>query len=642
MQKMVFETAENTRLAVTAETQKQLRNNFNKLALDMEKKSKALENKTNISSQMKKEYLDDFSKDIRKESKTIFKKLQGKIENDMGSVAMGAVVDMDEWCKHAGISMGTALHNIPMQTVQNVANGKVYGGDWTLSKAIWGCDQKVAKDINTIVSNGIAANMSAYDIAKDLEKYVDPSAKKDWAWNKVYPGTSKRIDYNAQRLARTMVNHAYQQSTVQACKQNPFVTGVEWISACTNRTCDLCLSRHKHVFSKNDVPLDHPNGMCTLVAYIEKNMDDISNELADWANGKPNEELDEWNANLHGGTLEKTTVFSNLQKKYLGKYGYSPDNMPTDFTEWSHKLDSDDKSELLAIKNMNQAEHPFQELNKWYDKYLSEDNLEPKITFEPYAKSDAKKLYGVKGNKNKIGGTFSPDDYSQARKDKALWSYNMEEIDDALRPTTSKTWIDAAIEERQGGYYYTAGSGHMNRPLRQGLDWDYEDSRGASHIKGLTDMIDKTTYNQDVWLQRGVDSGGSKSFLHLDSSDDIYSAMSNVDKLKHKLVGNVYTDDAFLSCGAAKGKGFNDTVIYNIYCPKGTKMIYAEPFSSYGNGDGLNWDGISKQSSFGSEFEVILQRGSSFRITDVKTNGDKIFIDMEVVAQEPLAMLKNH
>ena len=64
-------------------------------------------------------------------------------------------------------------------------------------------------DIQYIVAQGIASQKSAFDIAKDLEKYVDPSAKKDWAWSKVYPGTKKVVDYNAQRLARTMVSHAY-------------------------------------------------------------------------------------------------------------------------------------------------------------------------------------------------------------------------------------------------------------------------------------------------------------------------------------------------------------------------------------------------------------------------------------------------
>jgi hypothetical protein len=38
------------------------------------------------------------------------------------------------------------------------------------------------------------------------------------------------------------------------------------------------------------------------------------------------------------------------------------------------------------------------------------------------------------------------------------------------------------------------------------------------------------------------------------------------------------TDEGFVSCGSARGQGFSG-YIFNIYCPKGTKMLYAEPFT---------------------------------------------------------------
>ncbi|GHV56563.1 hypothetical protein AGMMS49579_21280 [Spirochaetia bacterium] len=60
----------------------------------------------------------------------------------------------------------------------------------------------------------------------------------------------------------------------------------------------------------------------------------------------------------------------------------------------------------------------------------------------------------------------------------------------------------------------------------------------------------------------------------------------------------------------------------DIYAPKGTQMMYAEPFSAYGRGGGSGWDGISKQSHFGRESEMIIQRGASYTITKIeKTNG---------------------
>jgi SPP1 gp7 family putative phage head morphogenesis protein len=161
-----------------------------------------------------------------------------------------------------------------------------------LSRSIWNSTSKAKKDINTIIAEGIAQNKSTYDIAKDLEKYVNPSAKKDWAWSKVYPGTNKVVDYNAQRLARTMVSHAYQQAFVRVTKPNPFVTKYRWLASNSNRVCELCNSRDGVLFEKDDLPMDHPNGMCTFTAVIDQPMTDIADRIADWALGQPDSELD--------------------------------------------------------------------------------------------------------------------------------------------------------------------------------------------------------------------------------------------------------------------------------------------------------------------------------------------------------------
>ncbi len=60
------------------------------------------------------------------------------------------------------------------------------------------------------------------------------------------------------------------------------------------RTCELCSSRDGQLFDKDSVPLDHPNGMCTIVAVIPQSDQEIADELAAWANGKENPALDKW------------------------------------------------------------------------------------------------------------------------------------------------------------------------------------------------------------------------------------------------------------------------------------------------------------------------------------------------------------
>lgn len=37
--------------------------------------------------------------------------------------------------------------------------------------------------------------------------------------------------------------------------------------------------------------------------------------------------------------------------------------------------------------------------------------------------------------------------------------------------------------------------------------------------------------------------------------------------------------------------------------------MYVEPISASGDGDGISWDGVSGQRSFGGKLEFVIQRG---------------------------------
>jgi hypothetical protein len=191
---------------------------------------------------------------------------------------------------------GTAFMYVPQDIVEELASGKLYEGrPWTLSRAIWSDNALKNNDLDYIVGRGIAQQKSVYDIAKDLETYVNPSTRKDWDWSKVYPLSKKKIDYNAQRLARTMISHAYQESFVRTTKDNPFITAYKWeISNASDRVCEVCKDRATDnkfglgagIFPKDQLPLDHPNGMCTYTSVIPDSMYSIADKLADWTLGK--------------------------------------------------------------------------------------------------------------------------------------------------------------------------------------------------------------------------------------------------------------------------------------------------------------------------------------------------------------------
>lgn len=226
---------------------------------------------------------------------------------------------------------------------------------------------------------------------------------------------------------------------------------------------------------------------------------------------------------------------------------------------------------------------------------------------------------------------FGNDAYTKERKNAAVWAKDTKDADDVLRDKCGSIWRAATSDEKNAIYGYTEEYHPINEPLR-GLTYygpDVKAKRGLARIPHVTSIINKSNYDFDIWLQRGDDLIALKKFGLLN-----YNTASDAE-IK-ALVGKTGTEGAFWSAGVAKGKGFSGEVIFNIYAPRGTKMMYCEPFSAYGHGDGKSWDGINKQSSFGYESEILIQRGTTFRITKVEKSGGIWYIDVDIIGQAPL------
>ena len=262
----------------------------------------------------------------------------------------------------------------------------------------------------------------------------------------------------------------------------------------------------------------------------------------------------------------------------------------------------------------------------------------------------------VQGDLKKLeqGGIIdSVDDaFSQERKDVAIWAKTTKEADDVLRDACGEVWRTSPPIQKNAIYDYTQSYHKFNEPLR-GIEYGSEkflgvgnvdlDQIGVSYqgwkpgqmrkeINAMTDIISKSTYKEDFWLQRGCRFKGMDKFFNV-PMDRLQSATQA--ELEQLLLNTTPTEYGFCSCGVAKGKGFSGDIILNIYAPSGTQMMYVEPFSAFGNGGGKNWDGIAKQGSFGQESEIILQQGTKFRVTKVEKTPGMIYIDLEVIEQTP-------
>jgi SPP1 gp7 family putative phage head morphogenesis protein len=290
--KFNLNTADGIRVELTKQQQKEIEDLYRRVAKNIAKEAEKIPRTT--SDAMRQQYLKKLQKQVDDQLEKLGEEIQGTITHNMALTAQAMVSANQQVLGSVGLYVQGAFSRVPDDVVRSVATGQLYKGDWSLSKAIWGNTKKTQKDINTIIAEGIAQNKSAYAIAKDLEKYVNPSAKKDWDWAKVYPGTSKKVDYNAQRLARTAVSHAYQQSFIRTTQKNPFVTKYKWLGSNSHRICPICAERDGKLFEKDELPLDHPNGMCTFVAVMDESMVDMADRIADWALGKPDPELDDY------------------------------------------------------------------------------------------------------------------------------------------------------------------------------------------------------------------------------------------------------------------------------------------------------------------------------------------------------------
>ena len=244
-------------------------------------------------------------------------------------------------------------------------------------------------------------------------------------------------------------------------------------------------------------------------------------------------------------------------------------------------------------------------------------------------------------------GLVEDSAFSEERKANA-WKFDSSaEADRHFREGCGKVWREATSAERKGIYGYTAASGAWNRPLSgfrkpygaPGTGWekkfyvgpgdvwiDYEDKGSA--IRDMTSLIEKSTYDHDTWLVRGCDYDAMESFFGASASK--LSGMS-ADELK-SFVGMSNRIQSFVSTGTAAGKGFSHKpVAMEIYCPAGSEMMYAEPFSAFSGASYGEWDGRKEQHGFGREPEMILQRGGYYTATDVYKGTDgKIHVVLEL------------
>lgn len=343
-----FKNAEAIRDQVTLEQQKQITSLYEQWANELDEKAKWLaKHSTSWSSGVQRTQYDMLKRQMQQTSHQVSNGVYTLTKDGMFKVADAVVKDSVDWMSSFGFSgkgLDAAFEHVPASVVNSLVTGSVYdnAGSWSLSKAIWSDNEKALRDIYQIMAGGLVKNMSVEEIARDLKAYVSPNAALDWQGPTGLKIYKHKVDYNAQRLARTLTQHTYQQSMVAAAKDNPFIDEFVWV-ANGSRVCQICADRDGTHYKKDKLPLDHPNGMCVMEPVI---VDDMVDKLADWVNSEDGTypEIDEFSEKFG---YEPGKVSSLGLQGIKDKYGNSSYKT---LNTWFQKLPKDVQAEVKAIK----------------------------------------------------------------------------------------------------------------------------------------------------------------------------------------------------------------------------------------------------------------------------------------------------
>lgn len=312
-----YDASKEERDKVTAERERKLYQSFENMRKQIDEQIQTM-NFSTVSERVKRQQLEEIRNKLQEQLQSHYNALESGLKDDMVSVGQSVLKESESFYTSLNMPIGMSITSFPVEIMNNVVNGSVYDEKWYLSKALWGDYTEKLDQINEVISNGIGLNLSSFEIAKQLEQYVDPAAmhpsktivtpclqdpvsgklyskdyvnrhpEKDWSGFKEKNSYFRygKVDYNAQRLARTLINHAYQQNVVHQAKTNPFATGVKWEASGGERMCEICEERDGKIFPVDDVPLDHPNGMCTFSVVTNLSLMEMSDVLANFVNGE--------------------------------------------------------------------------------------------------------------------------------------------------------------------------------------------------------------------------------------------------------------------------------------------------------------------------------------------------------------------
>lgn len=297
-------------------TGKKIQGIYTQAARDLAKRAEATRAGT-----LTERWVKDYQKALEKRIEQLRGELGGTILSGMRKSAGLPGDTVEGWLNDALAMVGVdgsftgTFSRTPDAALRMLIDGRMYRDGKSLSRRIWNRTDQLQGSIEDILTQGIAQHRSALQIAQDLEAYVSPKAKMPVSWLTLYPDIpfNRQIDYNAQRLARTAINHAYWAANMTAAKANPFCKAMHWqlspshyerqVARFGEDICDAYASHDEGLgrgnFPVDDVPMPHAQCLCATWQVVPE-LSDVSDRLGAWVDGGEDAELDaafgEWKA----------------------------------------------------------------------------------------------------------------------------------------------------------------------------------------------------------------------------------------------------------------------------------------------------------------------------------------------------------
>lgn len=173
----------------------------------------------------------------------------------------------------------------------------VNGDNYRLSDRVWKQGRETRRAIDARIVQGIRNGEDALDIARDLERHLNPRMQpttirqdgKVVRRNQTrYPGRGGWGSAPARTLVRTEIQRAYNQATIEAGKVTPGATGCKWNLSNRHVLVDRCdvharnhspgMGRGEYTFEEFPPMPDHPNCLCfSTIATVSRDamVDDL-------------------------------------------------------------------------------------------------------------------------------------------------------------------------------------------------------------------------------------------------------------------------------------------------------------------------------------------------------------------------------